>query len=60
MTKTPQDYLKLAAKHRADGQRGTRANMVYASLMAGRAKRAAKMLQEGATQEAAFKHYQGQ
>ena len=57
--KTPEDYEILAKKHNADGQKGTRANMVYASMMAGRARRAAAILKKGGSQEDAWKHYQG-
>ena len=58
-TKSAADYEAIAKKHVADGQRGTRANMVYASKMAGRARRAAEILKKGGSQEDAFKHYQG-
>lgn len=58
-SKTPEYYEKLARKHTADGQKGTRANMVYASKMAGRARRAAEILRKGGTQENALQHYQG-
>jgi len=58
-SKTPEYYDNLAKKHTADGKKGTRANMVYASAAAGRARRAAKMLRNGESQEAAWKHYQG-
>ena len=57
--KTPGDYETLAKKHTADGQKGTRANMGYASKMAGRARRAAEILKSGGSQEEAWQHYQG-
>lgn len=57
--KTPEHYMALAKKHVADGQNGTRANMVYASMMAGRARRAAEILKKSGSQEDAMKHYQG-
>lgn len=57
--KTPADYEAMAKKHISDGQRGTRANMVYASMMAGRARRAAAMLKKGGSQQDSWKHYQG-
>jgi hypothetical protein len=57
--KTPEYYLSLAKKHAMDGQKGTRANMVYASGASGRARRAAEILKKGGSQEDAWKHYQG-
>ena len=58
-TTDPEYYRALARKHEQDGQRGTRAGMVYASAAAGRARRAADMLEKGASAAQAFQHYQG-